>query len=61
VESEAYWSEFGACLPTRARHFAGVLEEFGDGDDFEFAARALACEVLNTTDDVGAVFSALDD
>ena len=61
MEGEAYWGKFGARLPARSRHFARVLEQFGDRDCFEFAARALAREVLDAADDVGAVFGALDD
>src|SRR5262249_940658 len=56
VESEAYWSEFRPRLPAWARHFAGIFEELRDGYSFKLTARALACEVLNTSNDMGAVF-----
>ena len=61
MEARSVLGQIRARLPARPRHFAGVLEQFGDRDGFEFAARALAREVLDAADDVGAVFGALDD
>ena len=61
MKREANWSEFRARLPARSRHFAGIPEQLGNRDSFKLAARALAGEILNATNDVSAVFRALDD
>src|SRR5690242_14940896 len=54
MEYETNGSEFGARLPFGSRHFAGIFQEFGEGDIFKLAARTLAREVLDATNDVSA-------
>src|SRR5215212_2636840 len=61
MKSKANRSEFRAGLPARSRHLASILKQFSNRDNLKLAARALTGEILNTANDVGAVFSAFDD
>src|ERR1041385_3405769 len=61
MEHEANRRKLGARLPLWSRHLAAVFQEVGDRNEFKLAARTLAGEVLDTTNDVSAIFRALDD
>src|SRR5436190_20103038 len=59
MKHKTNWSE--ARLPFRSGHLARVFQEFGDRDNFKLATRTLTRKVLDTSNNVSAIFCALDD